>query len=216
MRTCASPPHRGADRNAAAVITSVMIARRPLTGARIETASSPRSRHPAARRPLTGARIETACPVCCVTGSAVAPSQGRGSKRRDRKTLSTRPSSPPHRGADRNALPDAINDVIRRRPLTGARIETAAFTISSVVCMVAPSQGRGSKPDLLDTPAALRCRPLTGARIETVQAALEALGSKVAPSQGRGSKPPLPPSLSACRYVAPSQGRGSKPTCATR
>ena len=98
------------------------------------------------------------------------------------------------------------------RPLTGARIETAAPEI--------PDEWQYR-------------RPLTGARIETAAMSLRSWSSRspphrgadrnsarrllsgqlctVAPSQGRGSKPPPGLRRSSRRGgVAPSQGRGSK------
>ena len=136
-------------------------------------------------RPLTGARIETASTTLASdvapsqgrgskltgVGRAVAPSQGRGSKLRhaigpadpaSRRVAPSRgrgskpiavgarvaptPTSPPHGGADRNMACSGL---------------TAAQTA------VAPSRGRGSKhPDGAAASSEIG-RPLTGARIET-------------------------------------------------
>ena len=100
----------------------------------------------------------------------------------------------------------------RRRPLTGARIETGTSKRTSSNRDVAPSRGRGSKHltgdyalppakspphggadrndrrlDLGDDAADLG-RPLTGARIETTFRQRVATLQNVAPSRGRGSK----------------------------
>ena len=88
------------------------------------------------------------------SAAAVAPSQGRGSKHVGCDANDECFKSPHHRGADRNlqTMP-GINlqtmpgiDNLRRRPITGARIETCCAARCSWSRWVAPSQGRGSKP----------------------------------------------------------------------
>jgi len=142
-----SPPHGGADRNWLASPAFLAWEGRPLTGARIETPMVTWWRRWTPGRPLTGARIETT--------SGRTPSAPRG------------PRSPPHGGADRNALRFSSSLVRGGRPLTGARIETVTWSAWTSSPRVAPSRGRGSKP----------FPPLT-----------PMVGGQVAPSRGRGSK----------------------------
>ena len=137
--------------------------------------------------PHGGADRNRACAAGQET-AAVAPSRGRGSKLHrglgpaahaaspphggaDRNaeaasTLRAAEKSPPHGGADRNSACASGRTAISCRPLTGARIDTAATTWTSgpsrspphggadrnapalsclVVSRVAPSRGRGSK-----------------------------------------------------------------------
>ena len=79
-------------------------------------------------------------------GAEFAPSRGRGSKR----------------------FEPAVPRWSSRRPLTGARIETVEWHLSSRSPRFAPSRGRGSKHISARRRRHLtRVRPLTGARIET-------------------------------------------------
>ena len=54
-----SPLHGGADRNVADAVSMALSARRPFTGARIETAKPVLLARSSTSRPFTGARIET-------------------------------------------------------------------------------------------------------------------------------------------------------------
>ena len=137
-----------------------------------------------AGRPLTGARIETIIAGVNFDRVEVAPSRGRGSKRRSLNLESRQRWSPPHGGADRNSAcgphtPHAWTSPrnvsfadqaakATSRPLTGARIETRR----NVAHIRSP-----------------RGRPLTGARIETARLRASRDRWAVAPSRGRGSKP---------------------------
>ena len=98
----------------------------------------------------------------------------------------------------------------RRRPLTGAWIETSVSTSEPCQLAVAPSRGRGSKHVAHEALGALqpspphggvdrnreeaygrtapKSRPLTGAWIETPKNARLIYLATVAPSRGRGSK----------------------------
>ena len=207
-----SPPHRGVDRNVFAGATVSAIKRRPLTGAWIETSA-----------------ISAAS-----TPPRVAPSQGRGSKRRQR-VFGGRPDvSPPHRGVDRNAAGSRSGDeAVRSPPHRGVDRNDRALAARRDG-LVAPSQGRGSKHKAQGSQwDNVVGRPLTGAWIETpnistklyprswspphrgVDRNMPAMGSilrlaLVAPSQGRGSKHFRRHGRPLRREVAPSQGRGSK------
>ena len=97
---------------------------RPLTGAWIETIMLKIKIIADPSRPLTGAWIETSASSRARNIGRVAPSQGRGSKRKRPKPRPPMCWSPPHRGVDRNRKDDDILLVFRRRPLTGAWIET--------------------------------------------------------------------------------------------
>ncbi len=105
--TKSSPLHGGVDRNTTLTLAGCVTTSRPFTGAWIETCLLQCHRPRQTRRPFTGAWIETALPcrrariVGCrpFTGAwietprgatrrrlcAVAPSRGRGSKRRQHK-----------------------------------------------------------------------------------------------------------------------------------
>ena len=142
---------------------------------------------------------------------AVAPSRGRGSKLRDADELrhkhagrsltgariETCTSPPrgtvrwslPHGGADRNSpKPPGRCPGTMSLPHGGAdrNCDSALFWLRRVV---APSRGRGSKPNTA---------PRGGPRV-------------VAPSRGRGSKHLILDRLQIFFEVAPSRGRGSKP-----
>ena len=140
----------------------------------------------------------------------VAPSQGRGSKhRRLEIDLDWTTKSPPHRGVDRNLSIWAVikpsfrapsqgrrnsttrsTPLRRRRPLTGAWIETTRWTSGSRIMLgVAPHRGvdRNCR-HATAVPCGRQRRPLTGAWIETPRRAPPAGRTQVAPSQGRGSK----------------------------
>ena len=132
-----SPPHRGVDRNCEQVMPWLSTACRPLTGAWIETLA--RSIDP--------------------SKSSVAPSQGRGSKRGRARDQARRRRSPPHRGVDRNSFLTRMRPSARRRPLTGAWIETCRRRPARQGALVAPSQGRGSKLEQLAERQNLRMSP---------------------------------------------------------
>ena len=141
---------------------------RPFTGARIETGSVRQPPASSGRRPFTGARIET--PVCsgASSGRLVAPSRGRGSKRRA--------GGGPYRDAGRPFTGARIETSCRRRPVPRRRspLHGGADRNQVLRCRkcerrsVAPSRGRGSKRAAPAFAAGRRLgRPFTGARIET-------------------------------------------------
>ena len=77
----------------------------------------------------------------------VAPSRGRGSKHLRHGPRVSRRGSPLHGGVDRNLLRPAIPIDPSSRPFTGAWIETRCPPNWQPPSTVAPSRGRGSKPD---------------------------------------------------------------------
>ena len=163
---------------------------RPITGARIETATTARRRSNFSSPHHRGADRNTFSATDTLPGTAVAPSQGRGSKleRRDADVASQR--SPHHRGADRNSNSGLKAAGGRVAPSQGRGSKLCRRDAHHLRPHVAPSQGRGSKPAMNDR---------------------QALPARVAPSQGRGSKPIPNNAMRQPRGVAPSQGRGSKP-----
>ena len=182
-------------------------------------------------RPITGARIETASNAGPPPRHPVAPSQGRGSKlilahdvlvicksphhrgadrnRHRSRSRGTGRRSPHHRGADRNSLNHHRLHQRNVAPSQGRGSKQQRLEDQSLI-LGAPSQGRGSKhPHLRPQPHPRRsphhrgadrnkgygiyplgaqCRPITGARIETRSRCGPASTRAVAPSQGRGSK----------------------------
>ena len=144
-------------------------------------------------------------------GRAVAPSQGRGSKLVQRDHLRRLEASPHHRGADRNSPWGRLTPNILRRPITGARIETATRRSGPWRRGVAPSQGRGSKLVLAARAAGLPGSPHHRGADRNSETPPCTSTAHVAPSQGRGSKLIVDHKLTRAAGVAPSQGRGSKP-----
>ncbi len=168
-----SPLHGGADRNphatAAGAAARVAPSRgrgskrlshgvlsggssSPLHGGADRNIDFIRCRASPAGRPFTGARIETAICATSLSSAGVAPSRGRGSKRRrpprarclarsplhggaDRNPCGYRVVEPEivalHGGADRNAITARMRSAARSRPFTGARIETAGVSCLS-------------------------------------------------------------------------------------
>jgi len=185
-----SPPHGGVDRNSCARRIWHQALGRPHTGAWIETDARWRAGQPRGGRPHTGAWIETLPARGADICHQVAPTRGRGSKpsgvfiRRlchaspphggvDRNDFcagqgADRQMSPPHGGVDRNSPMWLAAPMRRRRPHTGAWIETA----------LGASSRRASSG-----------RPHTGAWIETPWASGKTKWTPVAPTRGRGSKP---------------------------
>ena len=117
----------------------------------------------------------------------------------------TKISSPPHGGADRNLVHRADDGTIMRRPLTGARIETASTSLPRALSTVAPSRGRGSKLGLHPRPrrAAAQRRPLTGARIETYP--------RHPHRQGRACRPLTGARIETCSRTCPGTPSSSPP-----
>ncbi len=229
--------------------------RRPLTGARIETARAPGHHQPCASPPHRGAD-RNQCPGCGLADiGPVAPSQGRGSKRAVSARARTSRSVAPSQGrGSKPGTPVGLGTPPARRPLTGARIETSHPDRRRVrrrvapsqgrgskqvesggkiyAEVVAPSQGRGSKPKWAGQGRSSLRRPLTGARIETVTTAPLVVPMRSSPPHRgadrnrcpckippRAGRRPLTGARiethwkkqqGAWHVVAPSQGRGSK------
>ncbi len=119
-------------------------------------------------RPLTGARIETIKAQIKRLSDLVAPSQGRGSKLSAIRSVGTgivspphrgadrnracpcrsiRTMSPPHRGADRNPYWEYVHSGARESPPHRGADRNVTFAPDPITGhLVAPSQGRGSKP----------------------------------------------------------------------
>src|SRR5690606_29952837 len=76
----------------------------------------------------------------------VAPSRGRGLKPRPSGGYLAVAAVAPSRGRGLKLRLRAAARVHRRRPLTGARIETHRLRLSPLAPVVAPSRGRGLKP----------------------------------------------------------------------
>ena len=119
----------------------------------------------------------------------VAPSRGRGSKLHGEPYDDAAGMSPLHGGVDRNKTTALIVFCPRRRPFTGAWIETLPHPPPYRRALVAPSRGRGSK------------------HLWAVRASTQ---MRVAPSRGRGSKRRSDSDSRLAHLVAPSRGRGSK------
>ena len=141
-------------------------------------------------RPFTGAWIETSRWPRLKRRCIVAPSRGRGSKRRGSRRRSALSRSPLHGGVDRNLSCKGRRSLTRRRPFTGAWIETCLTPCRLRASSVAPSRGRGSKHEIHSSrithprsplhggvdrnftcrlpPSTSPCRPFTGAWIETI------------------------------------------------
>ena len=120
----------------------------------------------------------------------------------------------------------------RRRPFTGAWIETfhrrrhgrpievapsrgrglkqTWVLVPWRFFPVAPSRGRGLKPMKTNPRSHGNCRPFTGAWIETRVSSSIRYATAVAPSRGRGLKHLPGPPLPSAATVAPSRGRGLK------
>ena len=187
---------------------------RPLTGAWVETGDCAGSRRRATRRPLTGAWVETAPSSVSSPRNSVAPLRGRGSKllRSERRQADLK--SPPYGGVGRNtAYGEASFGTAtvaplrgrgskpsvggrhdrrqRRRPLTGAWVETV---------------------DRDTEPAAAARRPLTGAWVETSRSERQRSRPRSSPPYGGVGRNCRFDKLETDRAtVAPLRGRGSKP-----
>ena len=161
------PSHRGADRNTVATSSPASPAS-PLAQGRGSKQSDARHMRLAPRvAPRTGARIETPGARCRATPRMVAPSQGRGSKRRRDVLARLRRRRPSHRGADRNSADWPGSRSASVAPLTGARIETS-YTRARSSRHRRPSTGARIETSLSRrTQRRPNGRPLTGARIET-------------------------------------------------
>jgi len=130
-----------------AYVCARWVARRPLTGARIETFDASRPQRAGPVAPSRGRGSKRVVRALLPARGEVAPSRGRGSKLNRRPAVLRRALSPPHGGADRNHLQawqtmvgprspphggadrntSAMGDALTAdgRPLTGARIETS-------------------------------------------------------------------------------------------
>ena len=150
---------------------------------------------------------------------------------RCRPSCYNRGRSPPHGGADRNNATHAEPVTRRRRPLTGARIETltartrrdeqrpsplhggADRNITQIAMLPRWPCGRPLTGARIETPSGACCvwrsgRPLTGARIETGYnwPRMNVERSRSLPSRGRGSKQSGSLSRMALVPVAPFTG----------
>ncbi len=111
---------------------------------------------------------------------------------------------------DRNAQRTAPKATTKRRPFTGAWIETYSGISSLGLGTVAPSRGRGSKRILQGEPFVVGASPLHGGvDRNSILASWEALGSG-RPFTGAWIETSSRPASYAPRVVAPSRGRGSK------
>ena len=119
------------------------------------------------RRPFTGARIETLVMSSISSAAAVAPLRGRGLKHLRRAVRPHQAGVAPLRGRGLKRSAWRAKRDERRRPFTGARIET-------------PGRPGGCR-----RPGR---RPFTGARIETNPEGDAAERHQVAPLRGRGLK----------------------------
>ena len=128
-------------------------ARRPFTGAWIETVRMETLRERDARRPFTGAWIETLYRCLHHLFKVVAPSRGRGLKHGGRDAICRNRQVAPSRGRGLKRVIPIVVGQAHRRPFTGAWIETRKRCAVSRDQRVAPSRGRGLKreqPDLRD------------------------------------------------------------------
>ena len=167
--------------------------------------------------------------------AGVAPSRERGSKRDvERELVQVILSLPygsadrniflpskakrsrrslPHGSADRNRVTGRQVPVLRRRSLTGARIETLSQSRGPIRSRVAPSRERGSKRrdrDACRRPG--RSLP-HGSADRNEHPARGRRCHVVAPSRERGSKQVLGLEDPDLAGVAPSRERGSKHAC---
>ena len=161
-------------------------------------------------RPFTGAWIETSRRIRCVRQWHVAPSRGRGLKQGWSRTGYQRQYVAPSRGRGLKPNHRANQILAKRRPFTGAWIETIMRVTTSLLSLsrpftgawieteaqqaqlaqqsVAPSRGRGLKLICLTNSPMITRRPFTGAWIETEVLQTAPADSGVAPSRGRGLK----------------------------
>jgi rare lipoprotein A len=118
--------------------------------------------------------------------------------------------------AHRNTSTTSPGNENTGRPFTGARIETPTKSVRASRRRVAPSRGRGSKPDRPRHRGRLRGSPLHGGadRNDGVACVLDAAISR--PFTGARIETPTPPTDPAQPDVAPSRGRGSKPAVRAR
>ena len=184
--------------------------RRPFTGARIETASSPPTSRISPVAPSRGRGSKLGHGRLRVLLAVVAPSRGRGSKPTPARTARAACASPLHGGADRNRAEGQPRGHPGVAPSRGRGSKHVSVPNDDRIAEVAPSRARGSKLEHARTCGerqwsplhggadrnwnAMRpCppmprRPFTGARIETTKRRACYERSVVAPSRGRGSK----------------------------
>ncbi len=229
-----SPPPGGADRNVCKTSRLRPGPRSPPPGGADRNGPQRTSIMLMAGRPHPGARIETTILICSGVNASVAPTRGRGSKRQRRDGTTQGFQSPPPGGADRNIGTDPrAAQASMSPPPGGADRNVSGRKVTRTEKNVAPTRGRGSKPESLamasdptrspppggaDRNSILAIldgctdsgRPHPGARIETVAALNIAIDGRVAPTRGRGSKRWMYRPMMAGPDVAPTRGRGSK------
>ena len=186
---------------------------RPLTGARIETASRTERHRRELRSPPHGGADRNKNLYAAKNRMGVAPSRGRGSKLPLHIRIEQGEESPPHGGADRNRDPGVLGAKVQVAPSRGrgSKLHLGARVVAVVgspphggadrnslppappmILALSPPHGgadRNNSSQLLAT--SNQGRPLTGARIETSGGAPSRSRPAVAPSRGRGSKPRL-------------------------
>ena len=120
----------------------------------------------------------------------VAPSRGRGSKLRGRGAPPRGDGSPLHGGVDRNTIRRPSSAICTSRPFTGAWIETLNLRLSLAVTCRSPLHGGVDRNCLVSYLAFhARASPLHGGVDRNSDGRhYAALQRSVAPSRGRGSK----------------------------
>ena len=178
--------------------------------------SKPVDRHvfdPAApRRPLTGAWVETRSPSGSSRGLVTSPPYGGvGRNNKVSEPIAPPRASPPYGGVGRNRYPvpslptfrvaplrgrgsklvePALAVAPRRRPLTGAWVETLWPSVSETDVIVAPLRGRGSKHRIIQWhDHCFKSPPYGGVGRNSLSQVSVIDAVDVAPLRGRGSKP---------------------------
>ena len=208
-----SPLRGGVDRNNCTSISPKRSMRSPLRGGVDRNTAKKAGSRDWPSRPFAGAWIETPSLQGDGLAEKVAPSRGRGSKRHCTvEAADQRTRSPLRGGVDRNGMRRLSRHAPRSRPFAGAWIETPDSRQRLPQPIVAPSRGRGSKPQAQRGRTCRNPSPLRGGRGSKRGGALATAGAvQVAPSRGRGSKRARRRPAWRTPAVAPSRGRGSKP-----
>jgi len=119
-------------------------------------------------RPFTGARIETATSRRSRTARRVAPSRGRGSKRSIRRAGLRHERVAPSRGRGSKLLGDLTKTTFRNVAPSRGRGSKQAGEVPIDVVLLSPLHGGADRnSSLIEYITAYCGRPFTGARIET-------------------------------------------------